>query len=93
MVILLIFTLIAVHFRRPGQHLGQLQDSVITLSNSEVELQSKRHWYLALSLDLLLFIVCNISSGLWISVSGGRLFSRRGNTSRLQVAGHHGLPK
>ena len=57
MVIVLIFTLITVHVRRPGQHPGQLQDSVITLSSSEVELQSRRRWYLALSLDLL-FLLC-----------------------------------
>lgn len=40
-----------------------------------------------------IFIVCNINSGLWISMSGGPLFSRLGNTSRLQVTGHRGLPK
>ena len=45
------------------------------------------------SLDLLLFTVCNFSSGLWISVSGGPLFSSLGNTSRQQVTGRRGLRK
>ena len=38
MVVLSILALITAHFRRSGQHLGQLQGSVIILSNSEVEL-------------------------------------------------------